>query len=89
MKRPNLPRFQAQVRQVGVVGMTDLDTDAAAVNPSIRPQAVGWWILAALTALVGLIVLAQAQGRQASIEEDAYGTLRTWGFPGASSSWRE
>ena len=75
----DLPRFQAQARQVGAVGMTDLDTNAAAVNSSIRPQAVGWWILAALTALVGLIVLAQAQGRQASIEEDAYGTLRTLG----------
>ena len=75
----DLPRFQAQARQIGPVGMTDLDTNAAAVNSSIRPQAVGWWILAALTALVGLIVLAQAQGRQASIEEDAYGTLRTLG----------
>ena len=75
----DLPRFQAQARQVGAVGMTDLDTNAAAVNSSIRPQAMGWWILAALTALVGLIVLAQAQGRQASIEEDTYGTLRTLG----------
>lgn len=43
---------------------------------------MGWWILAALTALVGLIVLAQAQSRQASIEEDAYGTLRTLGVSG-------
>ena len=78
----DLPRFQAQARQVGAVGMTDLDTTAAAVTSSIRPQAVGWWILAALTALVGLIVLAQAQSRQASIEEDAYGTLRSLGVSG-------
>ena len=78
----DLPRFQAQARQVGALGITDLDTNAAAVTSSIRPQAVGWWILAALTALVGLIVLAQAQSRQASIEEDAYGTLRTLGVSG-------
>jgi len=78
----DLPRFQAQAHQAGALGLTDLDTTAAAVTSSIRPQAVGWWILAALTALVGLIVLAQAQSRQASIEEDAYGTLRTLGVSG-------
>ncbi len=78
----DLPRFQAQARQVGALGLTDLHTNAAAVTSSIRPQAVGWWILAALTALAGLIVLAQAQSRQASIEEDAYGTLRTLGVTG-------
>ncbi len=78
----DLPRFQAQARQVGALGITDLDTNAAAVTSSIRPQAVGWWILAALTALVGLIVLAQAQSRHASGGEDAYGTLRTLGVTG-------
>jgi FtsX-like permease family len=78
----DLPRFQAQARQAGAPGITDLDTNAAAVISSIRPQAVGWWILAALTALVGLIVLAQAQSRQASLDEDAYGTLRTLGVTG-------
>ncbi len=78
----DLPGFQARARQVGALGITDLDTTAAAVTSSIRPQAVGWWILAALTALVGLIVLGQAQIRQASIEEDAYGTLRTLGVTG-------
>ncbi|HXN61876.1 MAG TPA: hypothetical protein VN886_15625, partial [Acidimicrobiales bacterium] len=71
----DIPRFQAQARQDGAPGLTDLDTDAAAVNSSIRPQAVGWWILAALTFLVGLIVLAQAQSRQASVHENEYGTL--------------
>jgi ABC-type lipoprotein release transport system permease subunit len=75
----DLPRLQAQARQVGALGITDLDANATAVTSSIRPQAVGWWILAGLTALVGLIVLAQAQSRQASLEEDAYGTLRTLG----------
>lgn len=54
----DLPRFQAQAREVGALGITDLDATAAAVTSSIRLQAVGWWILAALTALVGLIGLA-------------------------------
>ena len=75
----DLPRFQAEARQDGALGITDLNTNAAAVTSSIRPQAVGWWILAALTALVGLIVLAQAQSRQALIEADTYSTLRTLG----------
>lgn len=78
----DLPRFQAEVRQFGALGLTDLDTNAGAVTSSIRPQAVGWWILAGLTALVGLIALAQGQSRQASIEEDAYGTLHTLGVTG-------
>jgi ABC-type lipoprotein release transport system permease subunit len=75
----DIPRFQARARKVGAQGILDLDTTATAVTSSIRPQAVGWWILAALTALVGLIVLVQAQSRQASIEEDTYGTLRILG----------
>ncbi len=78
----DLPRFQAGARQAGALGVTDLDTNAAAVTSSLRPQAVGWWILAALTALIGLIVLAQAQSRQALVEADTYSTLRTLGVSG-------
>jgi ABC-type lipoprotein release transport system permease subunit len=78
----DIPRFQAQSREIGALGLTDLDTTAAAVTSSIRPQAAGWWILAALIALVGMILLAQAQSRQASIEENAYTTLRTLGVSG-------
>ncbi len=82
MEPPTFPVSKPRPVRTASSAPTDLDTNAAAVNSSIRPQAVGWWILAALTALVGLIVLAQAQSRQASIEEDAYGTLRTLGVSG-------
>jgi hypothetical protein len=58
----------------------DLDHPAAAVAASIRPQAVGWWILAALTALAGLAVLAQALARQALAEDDDYPVLTTLGL---------
>ncbi len=75
----DLPRFQAEVRKAGGLGIVDLDSIAAAINSSIRPQAVGWWILAGLTGLVGLIVLAQALSRQALLEEDTYGTLSALG----------
>jgi ABC-type lipoprotein release transport system permease subunit len=75
----DLPRFQSEVHRSGALGIVDLDSAAAAVNSSIRPQAVGWWILAGLAALVGLIVLAQAFSRQASVEEHNYATLRALG----------
>jgi hypothetical protein len=41
---------------------------AAAVTASIHPQAVGWWVLAVLAALVGLAVIGQALGRQSIVE---------------------
>jgi ABC-type antimicrobial peptide transport system permease subunit len=77
----DLPRFQSEVHGADV-GVIDLDATAAAVNSSIRPQAVGWWFLAGLTALVGLIVVAQALRRQAALEEDGYGTLVALGVSG-------
>ncbi len=76
----DLPRFEAQAREAGGRGgVTDLDTTAATVSASIRPQAVGWWILAGLTALVGIIVVAQALARQAVVEGDTFATLGALG----------
>ena len=40
---------------------------------------MGWWLLAGLTALVGLIVLGQALARQASVEGEANATLSALG----------
>ena len=58
---------------------TDLDNEAAAIERSIHPQAVGWWVLAGLAALVGLIVLGQALTRQAFVEGESNATLRALG----------
>ena len=35
--------FDSQLRPLQTLGADDLDTDAAAVQRSISPQAVGWW----------------------------------------------
>jgi ABC-type lipoprotein release transport system permease subunit len=75
----DLPRFAARARALGPVGVTDLGTEANAIESSIRPQAVGWWILAGLAALVGIVVVAQALARQAAVEAEPYPTLSALG----------
>ncbi len=44
-----------------------------------QPAAVGWWILTALAALVGVIVLAQALARQDAIDAEDFPVLRAVG----------
>jgi hypothetical protein len=56
--------FGNQLRPLHTFGADDLDIDAAAVQRAIRPQAVGWWVLAGLAALAGLAVIGQAAARQ-------------------------
>jgi hypothetical protein len=51
-----------------VVGTDDLDTLAGEVQGSIRPQAIGWFVLAGLAALAALAVIGQAVARQAATE---------------------
>jgi ABC-type lipoprotein release transport system permease subunit len=76
----DLPRFETRVRALGALSVTDLDTDAKAIELSIHPQAVGWWILAGLAALVGVIVITQALARQAAVESDTFATLSALGL---------
>ena len=52
---------------------------AASVESSIQPQALGWWILAALAALVGLAVVGQALARQSIVESEDYPTMAALG----------
>jgi len=52
----DLPKFESDTQALGALGSADQVTPAASVASSIHPQAVGWWILAALSALVGLVV---------------------------------
>ena len=75
----SLPRFETQARALGGLSGTDLDALATSIATSIDPQAVGWWILTALAALVGIIVLAQALARQAALEADDYPVLGALG----------
>ena len=52
---------------------------AVSVETSIHPQAIGWWILAALAALVGLAVVGQALARQSTVESEDYPTMAALG----------
>jgi hypothetical protein len=63
-----LAGFEGRLRSLGVVGTDDLDTLAGEVQGSIRPQAVGWFVLAGLAALAALAVIGQAAARQAVTE---------------------
>src|SRR5207247_11081639 len=66
-------RFQAS--GLGGAGVEDLDRPAAAITSSIHPQAVGWWVLAALAALAAVAVVGQALARQASAESTDHPAL--------------
>jgi hypothetical protein len=78
-----LPRFDASAKSLklgtGTVGASSEDGQAAAVEASIRPQALGWWVLAALAGLVGLAVVGQALGRQSIVESEDYPTMAALG----------
>jgi hypothetical protein len=75
----DLNAFDAKARSLQVLGTDGLDSDAAAVQGSIRPQAVGWWVLAALAALAGLAVLGQAMARQSAGERADHRSLSAVG----------
>lgn len=64
----DLPALDSQLRSLDVRGTEDLDSSAAAVLGSIRPQVTGWWVLAGLAALAALAVVGQAMARQAGTE---------------------
>ena len=74
-----LLRFEAATRSLGGLSATDLQGLATAITTSIDPQAVGWWILTGLAALVGILVLAQALARQAATEAEDGPTLSALG----------
>jgi hypothetical protein len=75
----DLPRFHADLNALQVLFSQNQDTGAAAVATSIHPQAVGWWVLAALAGLAGLAVIGQALGRQSGVESEQYPTLTALG----------
>jgi ABC-type lipoprotein release transport system permease subunit len=78
----DLPAFDSHLRPLDPLGPDDLDTDAAAVQRAIRPQAVGWWVLAALVALAGLAVIGQAAARQFVTDQDHCPALLAVGLRG-------
>ena len=77
----SLPRFAAAAGPLQLDYVSNQATAAAAVAASIHPQAVGWWVLAVLAALVGLAVIGQALGRQSVVESEEYPSLVALGLP--------
>jgi ABC-type lipoprotein release transport system permease subunit len=76
----DLPAFDSQLRPLGSLGADELDADAAAIQRSIKPQAVGWWVLAGLAALAGLAVIGQAAARQFAPDQDDQLALSAMGL---------
>ena len=72
-------RFETAVRSQGLAGSEDLSAIGSSIQTSIDPQVVAWWILTGLSALVGLIVLAQSLARQDAIDAEDYPVLRAVG----------
>jgi ABC-type lipoprotein release transport system permease subunit len=76
----DLPRFSVDLGKLHAFFTQNQDTIATAVAASIHPQAVGWWVLALLAGLAGLVVLGQALGRQSVVESEEYATLAALGL---------
>ncbi len=72
-------RFQTAAMKLGALGFGDQDEAAAAVETSLHPQAVGWWLLAAVAALAGLLAIGQAFARQTRAVSETYPTLSALG----------
>ena len=44
----DFPEFQTRSKTLDGLSVTDIDNEATAIERSIHPQAVGWWLLAGL-----------------------------------------
>ena len=76
----DLADFDSRYRSLNVYGAYDLDAAAGAVEASIRPQVIGWYVLAGLAALAALTVIAQAMARQAATERAEHHVLSALGL---------
>ena len=76
----DLPQFQFYLsHHLSDAEAQSADEGVTAVERSIHPQAVGWWLFALLAGLVGVALVGQALARQSVIEADTYPTLEALG----------
>lgn len=75
----DLADFDSRSRSLSVYGTYDLDAAAGAVEASIRPQVIGWYVLAGFAALAALAVIGQAMTRQTATEQADHGVLSALG----------
>ena len=74
----DLLRFDQQISALGAEA-SNQNGLIASVEASIHPQAIGWWILAALAAVIGMVVIGQALFRQSLVESEDYPIISVLG----------
>jgi hypothetical protein len=72
----------------GRLSSLDVLGTAATVQGSIRPQVIGWYVLAALAAIAALAVIEQAIARQAASERADHHPLAVLGQIAAVVCWQ-
>jgi ABC-type lipoprotein release transport system permease subunit len=83
----DLAGFDGRIRPLGIYGTYDLDQAADAVQASIRPQVIGWYVLAGLVALAALVVIGQAMARQTVAEQADQQALSALGVRPREFAW--
>ena len=86
----DMPRFQSYVNNLGKRGDYFYQTEDAttsAIEESIHPQVIGWWLFALFALLAGLALIGQALSRQTLFEKDSYPTLAALGFRPQQFFW--
>jgi ABC-type lipoprotein release transport system permease subunit len=76
----DLGRFDQDAARLAKNGGTGGQEAGPTVTAAIHPQAIGWWLLALLSALAGAVIIAQALSRQARAQDDTARTLRVFGL---------
>jgi ABC-type lipoprotein release transport system permease subunit len=88
----DLPRFTYTINHTPLSGgnfayVQSEDAQIAAIEGSIHPQEVGWWLFALLAALAGLALVGQALSRQSVLEREHYPALSALGFRPIQLFW--
>jgi ABC-type antimicrobial peptide transport system permease subunit len=78
--RDEIARIAATAKGVRLQFPVDQAEQTVGVQQTTRALAVAMWVLAALIALAGLAIFAQAMARQTFLESVEYPTLRSLGF---------
>jgi len=76
----DLADFDSRSHALNVYGTYDLNAATGAVEGSIRPQVIGWYVLAGLATLAALAVIAQAMARQEATEQADHPALSALGL---------